>query len=207
MAVLKVNPNRMEVLRLRKRLQLSRRGHSLLKQKQDELMKILTGLMDRASALRKEVDEKTSSVYRLYFFAEAYAGPIRMKNVRDFSPLRTEVESGRKRILNLRVPEITIRVEGEKPPYGFLNTTGALDEAIEELRELIPKLGKLYEIETQLGALAEEVEKTRRRVNALEHILIPSIEQTIKTIIMKLDEIERGNRVRLMKVKELAENR
>ena len=204
MALLKVNPNRMEVLRLKKRLQLSRRGHKLLKQKQDELTKILNGLLEEARGLREEVERKSSAAYRLYFFAEAAAGPGRMENVLKFSRIKTRVESGSRRLLNLIVPRIRIKVEHEVPGYGFFSAGSALDEALAAMKELVPLLGRLYEIEAQLAAVAGELEKTRRRVNALEHILIPDIESTIKNIIMKLDEIERGGRVRLMKVKELS---
>ncbi len=204
MALLKVNPNRMEVLRLKKRLQLSRRGHKLLKQKQDELMKILRGLMEEAAGLREDVESKSAAAYRLFFFAEAAIGPGRMDNILKFSRIRTHIESGSKRLLNLIVPRIAIKVEQEIPGYGFFATESALDEALTAMKNLIPLLARLYEIETQLAAVAAELEKTRRRVNALEHILIPDIESTIKSIIMKLDEIERGARVRLMKVKELS---
>jgi V/A-type H+/Na+-transporting ATPase subunit D len=204
MSVLKVNPNRMEVLSLRKRLKLSKRGHKLLKQKQDELMKILNSLLQEAKGLRREVEDKASRAYRLFFFAEASCGEGTMRNAVSFSGIKTSVESGKKRLLNLIVPEIKIRIEYKKPCTGFLNTNAAMDEAMSAWEDFLPSLGKLYELETQITAVAEEVEKTRRRVNALEYILIPNIEETIKHIIMKLDEIERGNRVRLMKVKELA---
>ncbi len=205
MTVLRVNPNRMEVLKLRKRLMLSRRGHKLLKQKQDELMKILTGLMAKASGLRAEVENKTSEAYMLFFFAEASVGSAGMENVSKFSGIKTEISAGTKNMLNLVVPEIEIAISHRQPSYGFLATDGFVDEALTAMKKLLPLLAKLYEIETQLAAVAEETEKTRRRVNALEHILIPDIEETIKTILMKLDEIERGSRVRLMKVKELAD--
>ncbi len=206
MALLKVNPNRMEVLRLKKRLQLSRRGHKLLKQKQDELMKILHSLMEEASGLREEVESKSADAYRLFFFAEASIGPGPMDNIAKFSRTKIHVESGSRRMLNLVVPRVEIKVEQEMPEYGFFSTESAVDEALIAMKELIPLLARLYELETQLAAVAEEVEKTRRRVNALEHILIPGIESTIKNIIMKLDEIERGSRVRLMKVKELSDS-
>ncbi len=205
MALLRVNPNRMEVLKLKKRLQLSRRGHRLLKQKQDELMKILNALMEKASGVRSEAEEKIALAYRLFFFAEASCGPGQTENIIKFSGVRASVESGSRRLLNLLVPEIKINIEQKNPCCGFLNADSGMDEAFAAWTSLLPLLGKLYELETQLAAVAGEVEKTRRRVNALEYILIPDIEETIKGIIMKLDEIERGSRVRLMKVKELAD--
>jgi V/A-type H+/Na+-transporting ATPase subunit D len=204
MAMLKVNPNRMEVLKLRKRLQLSRRGHRLLKQKQDELMKILNSLIKEASGLRGKVEEKTALAYQLFFFAQASCGAGETENIINFQGIKTSVEYGQKRLLNLTVPEITIEVKYEKPGAGFLNADSGMDEALRAWEELLPMIGKLFELETQLSAVAEELEKTRRRVNALEYILIPEIEETIKSIIMKLDEIERGARIRLMKVKEPA---
>jgi V/A-type H+/Na+-transporting ATPase subunit D len=204
---LKVNPNRMEVLKLRKRLLLSRRGHKLLKQKQDELMKILAGLMEEARGLREKVEERASSAYRLFFFAEAAVGDEAMDSLLKFSKIKADVKSGEKRLLNLVVPEIQILIEYQEPVSGFLSTESPVDEALDAIKNLVPLLARLYEIETQLAVVAEEIEKTRRRVNALEYILIPDIEDTIKSIVMKLDEMERGSRVRLMKVKELADKK
>jgi len=203
MALIKVNPNRMEVLRLRKRLMLCRRGHRLLKQKQDELMRILIQLIDEARELREEVENKLTSAFQLFLLAEGTLGQNMMENVISFLQVETSLEEGEKRLLNLRVPELSLKIEGDIYNYGFLWTNSDLDKALSLFSEIMPELVKLCEIEKKLFIVALEVEKTRRRVNALEYILIPDLEETVKRIVMKLEEIERGARVRLMKVKEL----
>ncbi len=203
MALIKVNPNRMEVLRLRKRLTLCRRGHWLLKQKQDELMRILTQLIDEARHLREEVEKKLAKAFRLFSLAESTLGGNLTDNVTSFLQVETNVEVREKRLLNLRVPELIAKTEGNIYNYGFLWTNSDLDKALSLFSEIMPELVKLSQAERQLHIVASEVEKTRRRVNALEYILIPDLEETIKRIVMKLEEIERGSRVRLMKVKEM----
>ena len=203
MALIKVNPNRMEVLRLRKRLMLCRRGHRLLKQKQDELMRILIQLIDEARELREEVENKLTSAFQLFLLAEGTLGQNMMENVISFLQVETSLEEQEKRLLNLRVPELSLKIEGDIYNYGFLWTNSDLDKALSLFSEIMPELVKLCEIEKKLFIVALEVEKTRRRVNALEYILIPDLEETVKRIVMKLEEIERGARVRLMKVKEL----
>lgn len=203
MALMKVNPNRMEVLRLRKRLMLCHRGHRLLKQKQDELMRILTRLIGEARKLREEVERKLTNAFHLFLLAEATLGRNMVENVISFLQVETSLGKREKRLLNLRVPELNLKIEGDIYNYGFLWTNSDLDKALSLFSEIMPELVKLCGIEKKLFIVALEVEKTRRRVNALEYILIPDLEETVKRIVMKLEEIERGARVRLMKVKEL----
>ncbi len=203
MALIKVNPNRMEVLRLRKRLMLCRRGHRLLKQKQDELMRILTRLIDEARKLREEVEKRLANAFQLFLLAEGTLGQDMMENAISFLQVEASLEKQEKRLLNLQVPELSLKIEGDIYNYGFLRTNSDLDKALSLFSEIMPELIKLCEIEKKLFIVALEVEKTRRRVNALEYILIPDLEETVKRIVMKLEEIERGARVRLMKVKEL----
>ena len=201
--MIKVNPNRMEILRLKKRLVLCRRGHKLLKQKQDELLRILNVLIEEARNLREEVEQKLSRAYHLFSLARAVLGDKVVEDVMTFLGVETHVEAGQKQILNLRAPEFRVRLDGNIRNYGFLMTNGDLDEAIGLFSRVIPDIVKLCEVESQVAIVSEEVEKTRRRVNALEHILIPDLEGTIRMIVMKLEELERGSRVRLMKVKEM----
>ncbi len=203
MALLTVNPNRMEVLRLKKRLVLCRRGHKLLKQKQDELLRILNELIAEARALRDEVENKLSYAYQVFSMARAILGDKVIEDVIGSLQVKTHVEMGSKQFLNLRAPEFRVEMEGDIHSYGFLETNSDLDEAFSLFFEIIPRLVKLCELEEQLRIISEEVEKTRRRVNALEYILIPSLEETVRGIVMKLEELERGSRVRLMKVKEM----
>ena len=193
----------MEVLRLRKRLVLCRRGHKLLKQKQDELMRILTGLIDEARELRKNVEKKLTRAFRLFLLTEASLGEDMTENIISFLQIETHVELQEKQLLNLRVPEISLKIKGNIYNYGFLRTNSDLDSALSLFSEAAAKLIKLWEIEKQLRIVAEEVEKTRRRVNALEYILIPDLEETLKHIVMALEEIERTSHVRLMKVKDI----
>jgi len=193
----------MEVLRLRKRLMLCRRGHRLLKQKQDELMRILPRLIDEARKLREEVEKRLTDAFQLFLLAEGTLGQNMMENVISFLQVETSLEEQEKQLLNLRVPELSLKIEGDIYNYGFLWTNSDLDKALSLFSEIMPELLKLCEIEKKLFIVALEVEKTRRRVNALEYILIPDLEETVKRIVMKLEEIERGARVRLMKVKEL----
>ena len=204
MALIKVNPNRMEILQLKKRLLLCHRGHRLLKQKQDELMRILYELMESASSLRDEVEKKLSHAYRVFLLAKAALGEKKIEDVITFLQVETHVEVGEKRILNLLVPELNMKLRGDIHNYGFLETNSDLDSALSLFSEVWHKLIKLCEVERHLSIISEEVEKTRRRVNALEYILIPDLEETVQHIVMKLEELERGSRVRLMKVKEMA---
>lgn len=182
---------------------LCRRGHRLLKQKQDELMRILTRLIDEARKLREEVEKRLTDAFQLFLLAEGTLGQNMMENVISFLQVETSLEEQEKRLLNLRVPELSLKIEGDIYNYGFLWTNSDLDKALSLFSEIMPELVKLCEIEKKLFVVALEVEKTRRRVNALEYILIPDLEETVKRIVMKLEEIERGARVRLMKVKEL----
>ena len=201
--MIKVNPNRMEILRLKKRLVLCRRGHKLLKQKQDELLRILNLLIGKAGNLREEVEQKLSRAHHLFSLARVVLGDRVVEDVVTFLGVETHIEVGQKQILNLRAPEFRVRLEGDIRNYGLLMTNGDLDEAIGLFSLVIPDIVRLCEVENQIAIVSEEVEKTRRRVNALEHILIPDLEGTIRIIVMKLEELERGSRVRLMKVKEM----
>ena len=203
MATFKVNPNRMEVLRLRKRLVLCRRGHRLLKQKQDELMRILTKLMDEVKNMRKGIEEKLINAFRLFLLADAHLGEDYMESIIAFIQVKIQVELEEKRLLNLRIPELNVKVEGNIHDYGLLWTNSDLDMGLNMFSEVIPELLKLSEAERKLFIIAEEVESTRRRVNALEYKLIPDLQETIKFITMKLDENERAGIVRLMKVKDI----
>lgn len=203
MGIIKVNPNRMEVMRLRKRLVLCRRGHKLLKQKQDELFRILNELIGKAENLREETERKLSHAHRVFSMAKALLGDNIVEDAMTFLQVKTGVEIGQKRIMNLRVPELHANVEGNIHNYGFLETSSDLDRAFSLFSQVIPGIVKLCEVETQLAVISEEIEKTRRRVNALEHILIPDLEDTIRKVIMKLEEFERSSTVRLMKVKEM----
>ncbi len=200
---LKVNPNRMELLRLRKRLVLSRRGHDLLKDKQDELMKQFLGLQDEARDLRREVEELLERAYRNFILARGALSPEFLRGALRFPGEKNEIQVTTRRVMNLFVPEFQLERSGSVHNYGFLNTSVDLDISLRLFSQALPHLVRLAEKEKAIEILAEEIEKTRRRVNALEYILIPNLEETIGYITMKLAEMERGTISRLMKVKEM----
>jgi len=207
MARMNVNPTRMVLTGLKKRLRTARRGHKLLKDKRDELMKKFLEVVRENKALREEVEEKLQLVHSRFVMARAVMSSEIVEEALMFPKVEVSLNTRTKNIMSVDVPvlEFTadINTDGDIYPYGFANTTAELDEAISTLSELAPKLLKLAEIEKSAQLLADEIERTRRRVNALEYVLIPNLEETIKYIVMKLDENERSNLTRLMKVKDM----
>jgi V/A-type H+-transporting ATPase subunit D len=194
----------MELTRLKKRLITARRGHKLLKDKRDEMMKQFLDLVRENKALREETEEKMKIANAHISLAAA----VMSNEVLDESlmlPSRTiEIDVGVKNIMSVETPVFTFKTEGGNIyPYGFLNTSGELDEGISVLSSVFDVILRLAEKEKSSELLAAEIEKTRRRVNALEYVLIPQMTETIKYITMKLDENERGNLTRLMKVKDM----
>ena len=200
--ILNVNPNRMELLKLRRRLVLARRGHKLLKDKQEELMRQFMVLVKDAKKVREEVDEQLEVAYGAFFSARLDSSQAEMEQALGFPGKKADLQSRVEPIMNLRVPYFECEVTGAFS-HGYLDITGDLDTALETLSELLPKMVHMAQQEKQVAMLAAELERTRRRVNALEHILIPSIEETIKYIGNKLNELERGNLTRLMKIKDI----
>ncbi len=200
---LAVNPNRMELLRLKKRLFLARRGHKLLKDKQEELMKRFLSLIEESKRLREEMEEKLRVACASFLSARGIMSGEVLEEAILFPGKKVTVETLVVPVMNLRLPRFELREEGELFCYGLAGTSGDLDVALSLLSEALPLMLKLAEAEKWIEVVAEEIERTRRRVNALEYILIPSLEETIRFIGMKLSERERGNLTRLMKVKEM----
>lgn len=207
MARLNVNPTRMVLTGLKKRLKTARRGHKLLKDKRDELMKKFLDIVRENKRLREEVEEKLMVVHSRFVMARAVMNSELVEEALMFPKVEVNLEAKTRNIMSVDVPVLEFTTEsgteGDIYPYGFANTTGELDEAIATLSDLTPELLKLAEMEKSAQLLADEIEKTRRRVNALEYVLIPNLEETIKYIVMKLDENERSNLTRLMKVKDM----
>lgn len=201
--LLKVNPTRMELQRLKKRLKLAGRGYDLLKNKQDELMRKFLAMIEDAKRMRHAVEEGLARYYRHYTQAHALMRESELKAALATTDAQIAIDFEMIRIMNLKIPKIKATIEGDIYSYGYMQTSSELDQSAKILKEIFPDLMKLAEIEGALGKIANEIEKTRRRVNALEYIMIPSIEETISYISMKLQEIERSNLSRLMKVKEL----
>ena len=212
MARLNVNPTRMELTRLKKRLGTATRGHKLLKDKQDELMRQFIDMIKENNRLRKSVEEELSSSLKDFLMAEAVMGSEFMEEAIAMPKENITLEVTKKNIMSVNVPVMNFvrAMEGDERtiyPYGFANTSAELDYAIKKLYELLPKLLKLAEVEKACQLMADEIEKTRRRVNALEYMTIPQLQETIKYIRMKLDENERGALTRLMKVKSMLEDK
>lgn len=201
--ILDINPTRMELLRLKKKLVLARRGHKLLKDKQDELMKQLLGLVDTVKELRKKVDKELTLATGRYLFAKAGMETEFLESAMLIPGVKIELEIKEKSTMGVKTPVFKVKTEGSIQNYGFAHTSGELDFSLLAIERVVEEIVKLAEQEKRLQLMAEEIEKTRRRVNALEYILVPNLEDTIKYITMKLSEMERGNLTRLMKVKDI----
>lgn len=202
-----VTPTRMELTRLKKRLETAIRGHKLLKDKRDELMRQFLILVRENRDLRQKVEDGIKKCNASYAFARAGMSDEAM-NVALMSP-KQEVflKVSRKNVMSVEIPSYEVKYRSSDPndiySYGFGFTSSDLDMAIEETSKLLPEMLRLAECEKSCQLMALEIEKTRRRVNALEHVMIPEYEENIKYIRMKLDENERSSQVRLMKVKDM----
>lgn len=208
MAKLNVNPTRMELTKLKSRLKVAVRGHKLLKDKQDELMRRFIELIRQNQKLRRSVEEQLEAALKDFLLARAMMSDQTLDEALMYPTERINVDITTRNLMSVNVPEMEfIRQEGSGTifPYGFNDTSADLDDAIEELHEIMPQLLELAEVEKTCMLLADEIEKTRRRVNALEYMTIPDLEETITFIRMKLDENERASITRLMKVKSMME--
>lgn len=202
-----VNPTRMMLTSLKKRLKTATRGHKLMKDKRDELMKEFLELARENGRLRQEVEQRLDAVYKSFTVASAIMSQEVMEESLMFPKQGVVLEVGNKNIMSVDVPVFSFKTTAEDPtnifPYGFARTSGELDNSISALADLFPMLLDLAAKEKETALLAAELEKTRRRVNALEYVMIPRLQATIRYIQMKLDENERGNQTRLMKVKDM----
>lgn len=203
MAKLRVNPNRMELLKLRRRLVIARRGHKLLKDKFDELMKPFLARMRQTREHREDVERGLCEAHRIFALARSETSTPELEEALSYPRATVEVGVTRVNLVSVTVPALELQMEGEFDCYGLALTPSMLDEALGRFKELLPKMVRLAEEENALKQLALEIEKTRRRVNALEYVLIPQLEETIRFITMKLDEFERANLTQLMKIKEM----
>ncbi len=200
----RVNATRMELLKQKKRLAMARRGHKLLKQKRDELMHRFLQLVEETRGLRERVEEKLAQGFRSFLLARAEMSKEVMEEslmtgASSNGALQMEMES----VMSVWVPRFALRDDRDIYAYGFAVTSAELDTALTLFKEALPDMIKLAEIEKSLELLAEEIETTRRRVNALERVLIPQLEENIRKISMALDEMERSARASLMRIKEI----
>ncbi|WP_244833128.1 V-type ATP synthase subunit D [Clostridium sp. BJN0001] len=212
MAKLNVNPTRMELTKLKKRLQTASKGHKLLKDKQDELMRQFINLIKYNNKIRKEVEDELSGSLKDFVMARAVMSSEFLEEAIVYPKEKITVDVGNKNIMSVNVPVMNFKrqLEGDEGsiyPYGFANTSSELDDAIAKLYGILPKLLELAEVEKSGQLMADEIEKTRRRVNALEYMTIPRLQETIRDIKMKLEENERGATTRLMKVKSMIQER
>ena len=206
MVRLNVKPTRMELSKLKQRLTVSVRGHKLLKDKQDELMRQFINLIKENKKLRVEVEKELSDSFKSFLLASATMSPLFLESAISFPKAKIALEMKLKNIMSVNVPEMKFvkeEAEGGIFPYGFVQTSAELDDTVVKLQKVLDSLLSLAEIEKSCQLMADEIEKTRRRVNALEYSTIPNLEETVKDIRMKLDENERATITRLMKVKQM----
>ncbi len=205
MAVLNVNPTRMELTTLKKKLAVARKGHKLLKDKRDEMMRQFLDIVRENKAFRLEVENELASAEKSIMMAKAVMGKSALTAALMLPKNRIRLEVEEKNVMSVAIPKFHLSDPIDKNilSYGFADTSGELDEGLARLGGVFSKLIRLAEQEHAVQLLASEIEKTRRRVNALEHVMIPNYMDTIKYITMKLDENERSNITRLMKVKDM----
>lgn len=201
--ILEVNATRMELLKLRKRLGLAERGHSLLKRKQDELMRQFLERVEQIGDLRRQIEERLANAHKGFLMARSVMDRESMEEAIMFPNQRLTLNVSALPVMNLRLPQFDVKSQGNVYSYGLSNTSAELDSALGAYSELLPEMLRLSQIERSVELLANEIETTRRRVNALEYILVPNLKDTIKYIKMRLDEMERSNLSRLMKVKDI----
>lgn len=207
MAATQVNPTRMELTRLKKKLVTATKGHKLLKDKRDELMRQFLDLVRENMALRQKVEAGILSANKNFVIAKAGMSE-QILNTALMSPKQeVYLEATKKNVMSVDIPVFKTRTRtadaNDIYSYGFAFTSGDLDDAVKSLADILPDMLRLAEVEKSCQLMAAEIEKTRRRVNALEHVVIPETQQNIRYITMKLDENERSSQTRLMKVKDM----
>ncbi|HHT65124.1 MAG TPA: V-type ATP synthase subunit D [Clostridiales bacterium] len=202
-----VNPTRMELTNLKRKLVTAIRGHRLLKDKRDELMRQFLELVQENRRLRERVEEGITSANKNFVLARAVMQDEPLKTAFLAPKQEVYLDVSEKNIMSVEIPQFTYKTRTSDPndiySYGYAFTSGDLDSAVKSLADILPDMLRLAEVEKACQMMAAEIEKTRRRVNALEHVMIPEMKENIKYITMKLDEIERSTQVRLMKVKDM----
>ena len=207
MATTTISPTRMELTRLKTRLKTATRGHKLLKDKRDELMRRFLDIVRRNKELRTRVDEGLSAANRALAAASAIMSPEFLEQSLLYPKQSVKLDVTYNNIMSVYVPVYKYSTQNtaasEIFPYGFAQTSGELDDALAAMAEVFNDMLELAQVEKTMQLLAGEIEKTRRRVNALEYVMIPDMQAKIKYISMKLEENYRSSTVRLMKVKDM----
>ena len=207
MGAKQVNPTRMELTRQKKKLATAVRGHKLLKDKRDELMRQFLDLVRENKALREKVEAGIAAANQNFVLARSGMTDEAL-NVALMAPKQeVYLEADKKNVMSVDIPVFHTKTRtadaNDIYSYGFAFTSGDLDGAVKSLADILPDMLRLAEVEKSCQLMAAEIEKTRRRVNALEHVIIPETQRNIKYITMKLDENERSTQIRLMKVKDM----
>ena len=207
MASTAVTPTRMVLNQLKGRLKTARRGHKLLKDKRDELMRQFMDVVKLNKQLRTRVEEGLTAAFSSLQVASAIMSPEMLEQALLYPRQSVELGLTYKNIMSVNVPQYSFQTKNNDPseiyPYGFAQTSGELDDALDKMARVFEDMLELAQVEKTMQLRAEEIEKTRRRVNALEYVMIPELESNIKYIAMKLEENENATKVRLLKVKEM----
>lgn len=201
MALLNVNPTRMALMDLKRRTKSAERGHKLLKDKQDGLMQQFLAIIRDARDTRTRVEESLGSAFRQLLIASAWMTPAQMENAISSPQATITLDVETRSVMSVKIPLFTVKKEGRIRTYGYPGTNALLDDAVTALDSVFELLIRLAEIEKQAERMAIELETTRRRVNALEHKMIPDLRETVKYIKMKLDETERAGIIATMRIK------
>ncbi len=200
---LNVNPNRMVLLRLKRQLQTAKRGHKLLKDKQDALIQKFVTLSMEARDKRTKIMSHLQDIYGDFQRARGAISDKFLEAAVFGASTEAKVITKRENVMGVIVPRLSLEKEVKPYSYGYVTTSGELDIALKKLAELLPELLKLGELENEVTKISHEIERTKRRVNALEYVLIPNLEETIKFISMKLDENARSAASALMRIKDM----
>ena len=207
MAGTTITPTRMMLKQLKGRLKTARRGHKLMKDKRDELMRRFMDIVRLNKQLRERVESGLTASFASLQVASAIISPEMLEQALLYPRQNVELGVTFKNIMSVNVPEYSFHTKNNDPseiyPYGFAQTSGELDDALEQMAKVFEDMLELAQVEKTMQLLAEEIERTRRRVNALEYVMIPELEENIRYITMKLEENENSTKVRLLKVKEM----
>ena len=207
MAGTTITPTRMMLKQLKGRLKTARRGHKLMKDKRDELMRRFMDIVKLNKQLRERVETGLTASFASLQVASAIMSPEVLEQALLYPRQSVELGIEFKNIMSVNVPEYSFHTKNNDPseiyPYGFAQTSGELDDALEQMAKVFEDMLELAQVEKTMQLLAEEIERTRRRVNALEYVMIPELEENIRYITMKLEENENDTKVRLLKVKEM----
>ena len=207
MASTQITPTRMELTKTKRKLATARRGHKLLKDKRDELMRQFLEMAKENMELRQKVEAGILSANKNFVIAKAGMDEATLNTALMAPKQEVFLEASERNVMSVEIPVFEYKTRtadlNDIYSYGFAFTSADLDDAVLSLSEVLPDMLKLAEIEKSCQLMAAEIEKTRRRVNALEHVMIPDLQTNIKYITMKLDENERSTQIRLMKVKDM----